>query len=130
MCPELTQSININYSGSIKFNADDTFSRDISTTVEVTTRYPKSCIEDATCEEIDPSCTDLGDTCSCTNENIESDMASGNFVINNDNTLTTIENPGTEEEDRDTFSYCVQGNTMHILIEPKGLEPVSVVLTR
>jgi hypothetical protein len=137
-CPNETVSAGpITASGTVTFNADKTYSVSFTESVSETLSVPASCLSSGgttvSCGDLSTvlgmgsvddagtttaSCTTSGANCSCTidvsGQNI-SEM--GTYTLSGNTFTTTSSASGTTPG---TASYCVQGNTLHVISMDMG----------
>jgi hypothetical protein len=131
MCPnESLQSTSLTASGTATFNADMTYSVDVTESLSETVIVPTSCLTvgttTITCDELSTAfggalatdagapmatCTSSGGNCDCTiSLSGLSTHETGTYTLSNNSVVTTPMGGTASSGD-----YCVQGNTLHLV---------------
>lgn len=111
-CPGATGSILADRTtGTISFNADNSYVTAFNTDLDIQSTIPKSCLGGVDCQAagafIGGSCTESGDNCVCALTSTDSDTDSGTWAVSG-NTLTLTDNSSADT----VFEFCVSGNVM------------------
>jgi hypothetical protein len=114
-CPTMTGSTDFDMNEREIVFGDTTFTAPAGTmTISSTINYPRSCIDNATCAQLEQSiggtCTENpADVCRCTTQSQEPLEAKTNTYTVNGNTIVS---------DGDTMEYCVKGDLLSVKTLP------------
>jgi hypothetical protein len=134
-CPTATVTVDASFTGTASFDADGTFDRTVNLSGDSTMTFPASCLEGATCAQIeaqvqpnfpDITCADAAaGACACT-YSIEQDQSdSGTWEVSG-STLTTTGTDGEPE----AAEFCVSGDTFLLRLDTGDGFSFAIIATR
>jgi len=126
-CPTATADFNLNQSGTVTVNGDDTYVTDTVTTGAIVAHIPGDCftgIPVASCSDLDDedqTCTgDIASSCDCTSTIDDTDTETGTWVANGSTITLTPDGAG----DPDMLDFCVDGNRMTVRTQDPDFQSV------
>lgn len=124
-CPEATFEADTDFSGTLTFNGDGSWSLSTTTVGTATINVPASCVG-GDCNTLSlllmgAQCTAAGEVCNCDLAINDVSSESGTFTAEGNNLVMT-----DSEGDTDTFSICVQGQTAFMELQPEAEDDVPV----
>jgi hypothetical protein len=119
-CPEATTATAVDFSGTITFNADNTYAVDMSQSSSRTITLPASCVDALGGAS---ACTSEGGTidgsgaCAVTESDTPKTTSETGSYTTSDNTFTTTSAGGSPDN---PLSYCVTGATLKAMDSSNG----------
>jgi len=130
-CPESTQSVSFEASGSAAFNADLTYAVSLVQSFSVKYGFPRSCLTSGgvtlTCEQLEDgiqnqismpdspfagaTCGSTSGGCSCTFDTPPVTTSESGTYTTSGSTVSTMPMGGSA----DSGEYCVDGGTLHLI---------------
>jgi hypothetical protein len=114
-CDGFTAELELDFSGSITFGEDGSYSTEQRTQFDIVLSVPKSCLMDQPCSALsdDPPATDAGDACEVVQSEMSTNAEQGDYVVSGDSFTTEYIDMDTQQlESSEPVEYCVTGDVL------------------